>query len=109
MRGPDGILTRVSARHDHDQWWGATLEGRGEGVYRVHASARAFGAELTGATTFEVAEPDAAATGRRPGRTRSAASSTSARDGAARVRVDPNHPVVWVSADAAKQLGGRGA
>ena len=39
VRGPDGIVTRVTARHDHDAWWRATLEGRGEGVYRVHASA----------------------------------------------------------------------
>ena len=39
VRGPDGVVTRATARHDHDQWWRATLEGRGEGVYRVRASA----------------------------------------------------------------------
>ena len=37
VRGPDGVITRATAVHDHDQWWRATLEGRGEGVYRVRA------------------------------------------------------------------------
>ena len=39
VRGPDGVITRATAVHHHDQWWRATLEGRGEGVYRVRTSA----------------------------------------------------------------------
>jgi hypothetical protein len=62
VRGPDGRVQRVTARHDHDQWWRATIEGRRDGVYRVRATATAAqglgGAALVGATTFEVAEPD---------------------------------------------------
>jgi len=110
VRGPDGIVTRVAARHDHDQWWRATLEGRGEGVYRVRASARVTAAlgrsELTGATTFEVAEPDeddGSPLTWRPVGPNSLGGELDVGPGAdARAYVlDPNNPVVWVSADGA--------
>ncbi|HTE64446.1 MAG TPA: S8 family serine peptidase, partial [Solirubrobacteraceae bacterium] len=110
VRGPDGIVTRVTARHDHDQWWRAVLEGGVEGVYRVHATGRALsslgGATLSGATTFEVAEPDqedGSPLTWKPVGPNSIGGELDLGPGADphTYVLDPNNPMVWVSADGA--------
>jgi minor extracellular serine protease Vpr len=62
VRGPDGIVTRHTAEHERDQWWRAVIDGRGEGVYSIRAFApaadRLGGAQISGSSSFELAEPD---------------------------------------------------
>lgn len=111
VRGPDGIVQRVTARHDHDQWWRAELQGRREGIYRVRATAKAAdplgGATLSGATTFEVAEPDEDNGSRltwRPIGPNSVAGEVDVGPGHRphTYVLDPNQKMLWVSEDRAE-------
>ncbi len=105
-RGPDGVLTRVTARHDHDRWWRATLSGRGEGVYRVRADARVGAAQLSGTTTFEVAEPDTDGAWE-PAGPNSLGGQLDVGPGGRAYVIDSSRPVVWVSGDAARSWRAR--
>ena len=89
VRGPDGIVTRVDRPARPRPLVAGHARGPRRGRLPRARGGRAFGAELTGATTFEVADPGASGDWHPPGRIRSAASSTSARDRAARVRARP--------------------
>ncbi|NED95120.1 S8 family serine peptidase [Phytoactinopolyspora alkaliphila] len=54
---PKGKPVRVTAEHDHDQWYRATLDGGRTGAYQVSAEARVSEEVLlTGVSSFEVAE-----------------------------------------------------